>query len=181
MHGCFSHCLNCTTGKTSRNLSHMFFYSTWNMQHLHSSLWMFSICDLKLNLWSLIILGTFSYWLNHLWVLFQKDEMFAYYCLLRSSRLEVFWKKGVLRNFAKFTGKHLCQSLFFNNVAGLKNTFFTEHLWVTSSRAFFVQCVKALLLRFFRLFFGSISLQEYRKGFFWIAFLDYQITIPEIF
>ena len=126
MHGCFSHCLNCTTGKTSRNLSHMFFYSTWNMQHLHSSLWMFSICDLKLNLWSLIILGTFSYWLNHLWVLFQKDEMFAYYCLLRSSRLEVFWKKGVLRNFAKFTGKHLCQSLFFNNVAGLKACNFIE-------------------------------------------------------
>ena len=29
-------------------------------------------------------------------------------------------KKGVLRNFAKFTGKHLCQSLFFNKVAGLR-------------------------------------------------------------
>ena len=26
---------------------------------------------------------------------------------------EVFCKKGILRNFAKFTGKHLCQSLFF--------------------------------------------------------------------
>ena len=31
----------------------------------------------------------------------------------RSSRPEVFRKKGVLRNFAKFTGKHLCQRLFF--------------------------------------------------------------------
>ena len=29
-------------------------------------------------------------------------------------------RQGVLRNFAKFTGKHLCQSLFFNKVAGLK-------------------------------------------------------------
>ena len=29
----------------------------------------------------------------------------------------MFCKKGVLRNFAKFTGKHLCQSLFFNKVA----------------------------------------------------------------
>ena len=28
-------------------------------------------------------------------------------------------KKGVLRNFAKFKGKHLCQRLFFNKVAGL--------------------------------------------------------------
>ena len=32
----------------------------------------------------------------------------------RSSRPEVFCEKGVLRNFAKFTGKHLCQSLFYN-------------------------------------------------------------------
>ena len=32
----------------------------------------------------------------------------------RSSSPEVICKKGVLRNFAKFTGKHLCQSLFFN-------------------------------------------------------------------
>ena len=28
-------------------------------------------------------------------------------------------KKSVLRNFAKFTGKHLRQSLFFNKVAGV--------------------------------------------------------------
>ena len=28
--------------------------------------------------------------------------------------------KGVLRNFAKFTGKHLCQNLIFNKVAGLR-------------------------------------------------------------
>ena len=27
-------------------------------------------------------------------------------------------RKGVPKNFAKFTGKHLCQILFFNNVAG---------------------------------------------------------------
>ena len=32
---------------------------------------------------------------------------------------EVFYKKGVLRNFVKLTGKHLCQSIFFNKVAGL--------------------------------------------------------------
>ena len=32
---------------------------------------------------------------------------------------EVFHKKGVRRNFAKFRGKHLCQSLFFDKAAGL--------------------------------------------------------------
>ena len=41
----------------------------------------------------------------------------------RSSRPEVFCRKGVLRNFAKFTGKHLCQSLFFSKVAGLACNF----------------------------------------------------------
>ena len=34
----------------------------------------------------------------------------------RSSRPEVFCEKGFFRNFAKFTGKHLCQNLFFNKV-----------------------------------------------------------------
>ena len=41
-------------------------------------------------------------------------QYFYYYFNFRSSRTEVFCKKGVLRNFAKFTGKQLCQSLFFN-------------------------------------------------------------------
>ena len=30
----------------------------------------------------------------------------------------MFCKKGVLKNLAKFTRKHLCQGLFFDNVAG---------------------------------------------------------------
>ena len=38
----------------------------------------------------------------------------------RSSSPEVLCKKGVLRNSAKFTGKDLCQSLFFNKAAGLR-------------------------------------------------------------
>ena len=32
----------------------------------------------------------------------------------------IFWKKLVLRNFAKFAGKHLCQSLIFKKVADLR-------------------------------------------------------------
>ena len=38
----------------------------------------------------------------------------------RCSVKKVFCKKGVLKNFTKFTGKHLCQGLFFNKVAGLR-------------------------------------------------------------
>ena len=36
-------------------------------------------------------------------------------------------KKSVPRNFAKFTERHLCQSLFFNKVAGLR-PYFIKHL-----------------------------------------------------
>ena len=61
---------------------------------------------------------------------------------------EAFCEKSVLWNFAKFTGKHLCQSLFFNKVKTLvqvfsckfceisKNNYFTEHLRVTVFRSF---------------------------------------------
>ena len=38
----------------------------------------------------------------------------------RRSRLEVFCKKGVLTNFAKFTGKYLRQRLSFNKVVGFR-------------------------------------------------------------
>ena len=40
--------------------------------------------------------------------------------LFRSSHRKCSVKKSVLRNFTKFTGKHLCQRLFFNKVAGLR-------------------------------------------------------------
>ena len=43
----------------------------------------------------------------------------------RGCRPEVFCKKGFLKNFAKFTGKHLCQGFPFNKVAGLRPL----HLW----------------------------------------------------
>ena len=43
-------------------------------------------------------------------------------CLLswktRGSHRRCYVRKDVLRNFAKFTGKHLCQDLFFNKVEG---------------------------------------------------------------
>ena len=42
---------------------------------------------------------------------------------------EVFCKKGVLRNFTKFRGKHLCQDLFFK-VAGMRSvTLLKKRLW----------------------------------------------------
>ena len=42
----------------------------------------------------------------------------------------MFYKKVVLRNFTKFKGKHVCQSLFFNKVADLMPaTLLKESSW----------------------------------------------------
>ena len=38
----------------------------------------------------------------------------------RGSHQRCSVKKSVIRNFAKFTGKHLCQIFSFNKVAGLR-------------------------------------------------------------
>ena len=63
----------------------------------------------------------------------------------RSSRQEVFCKKAVLKNFSKFTRKHLYQGLFFNKVAGLRPAtllktlaqVFSCEFWKISKNTFF--------------------------------------------
>ena len=48
----------------------------------------------------------------------------------RSNHHRCSMKKDVLRNLAKFTGKHLCQSLFLNKAAGLRQWFWLKlDLW----------------------------------------------------
>ena len=42
----------------------------------------------------------------------QQSRGFFQSSAFRSSRPEVFYKKVALNNFEKFTGKHLCRSLF---------------------------------------------------------------------
>ena len=79
------------------------------------------------------------------------SKVFPERFISRDSCMELFCKKGVLRNFTKFKGKHLYRSLSFNKVAGprpatllkketlvqvfscefcelCKNTFLIEHL-----------------------------------------------------
>ena len=46
----------------------------------------------------------------------------------RISRPELFYKKGVLNNFTKFTGKHLYQSLFSYQASGLQ-LYLKKRLW----------------------------------------------------
>ena len=51
------------------------------------------------------------------------DDVQTYLGLCQKSVMVFFPEaatRGVLRNFAKFTGKHLCQGLFFDKFAGLR-------------------------------------------------------------
>ena len=73
----------------------------------------------------------------------------------RSSRPEVFCEKGALRNFTKFTGKHLCQSLFFNKAAGGACNFIKEE---TLAQVLFCEFAKFLRTPF---------LQSTSGGCFW--------------
>ena len=66
--------------------------------------------------------------------------------VFRSTR-GVLWKKVVLKNFTKFTGKHLCRSLFlqtfiknedYAKLCEIVNTCFVEHLRTAASVFFFI-------------------------------------------
>ena len=65
------------------------------------------------------------------------------YAIIRNSRRRWSVRKGVLRNFAKFTAKHLCQSIYFNKVSGLRfATLLKQRLWH--------MCFRMNLARFLR-------------------------------
>ena len=73
----------------------------------------------------------------------------------------MFYKKGVLRNFAKFTGKHLCQSPSFNKVSGSRPAnLLKRRLW---QRCFPVNFTK---------FLGTPSFKEH----FWWLLLSINIV-----
>ena len=77
----------------------------------------------------------------------------------RSSHRRCSVKKGVLRNITKFTGKDLCQRLFFNKVAGLRPaTLLEKSLW---HRCFPVNFVKFLRTFFLQNTSGQLLLTMY--------------------
>ena len=63
----------------------------------------------------------------------------------RNSHQKCSLKQGVLKNFTKFAGKHLCQNLFFYKVVGLRPaTLLKRRLW---HRCFSVKFVRTPLLQ----------------------------------
>ena len=64
------------------------------------------------------------------------------HCAFGISRQEVVYKKGILRNFSKFTGKHLYQSLFCMRPA----TLLKKRLWHRCFPVNFAKFLRTLFL-----------------------------------
>ena len=78
----------------------------------------------------------------------------------RSSHLRYFLRKVVLTNFAKLTGKHLCQSLFLNKVTGHRPAIlFKKRLW---HRSFPVNFAKFLRTPFWQNTSGQLLLNIHK-------------------
>ena len=82
----------------------------------------------------------------------------------RSSHQRCSMKKGILRNFTKLAGKHLCQSLFFNKVLCLRPaSLLKKRIW---HRCFPANFAKFLITPFLQntsgrqLLFNQVSLQS---------------------
>ena len=70
---------------------------------------------------------------------------------------ELFYKKGVVRNFAKCTGKHLCQSHFLNKVGSRPATLLKQRL---CHRCFPVNFAKFLRTFFLQNTSGRLRLKR---------------------
>ena len=80
----------------------------------------------------------------------------------------MFCLKDILKNFAKFTGKHLCQSLFLNKVAGLRPQNFAKFLRHVFYRTTLVAASDSKIIYFPipRLLYALITKQVNNQMFF---------------
>ena len=79
--------------------------------------------------------------------------VYTVYCQKESQEQRCSGKKGVLKTFVNFTGKHLCWSIFLIKLQD--DTYFEEHLPTT---AFLLHSHHSLLLIRFTLYSASSSL-----------------------
>ena len=101
--------------------------------------------------------------------------------LSRSSHQRCSVRNGVLKNFAKFTGKYLCQGLFFNKVAGWPAILLKERprhrcFPVTFAKCFLQSTSGGLLLVIIKMiFYLTTSLLKPMRNmtYFLVAFIVY--------
>ena len=116
-------------------------------------------------LWGVTIISEYVFFIFSnvfIYPYFKFNYLIFYLFGFRSSHRRCSVKKGVLRNFTKFTGKHLCQSLFFSKVAGHISFLLKKRLW---HRRFPVNSVKFLRAPFLHNTSGRLLL------YLWIVML----------
>ena len=90
------------------------------------------------------VLNWWTIWQN-VWHLSELPTLISF---LRSGRLQMFFKIGVLINFTKFTGKHLCWSLFLSKSPGLEAfNFIKKRLQHRCFPVNFVKFIKTPILK----------------------------------
>ena len=99
-------------------------------------------------------------------ILWKKSVVF--FLIFRSSRSQIFFKIDVLKNFASFTGKYLCWSLFLNKAAGPPSLFLIK-LQALRLASLLKRDSKAGHLMYFKLanyFYEQLLLQDTSSGCF---------------
>ena len=99
----------------------------------------------KLGFFKLILNGVFQNFISTNKQIFNISNKFTNIVIYRSSHRRFSVRKGALRNFAKVTGKCLCQSLYFNKVRPA--TLLKQRLW---HRCFPMKFAKFLRTPFLR-------------------------------
>ena len=119
---------------SQKNNFHYFFAeSTWND------------CNVAIAMTQATIYGLNKGWLQ---VFCYRLDFFFCGATLRSIHRRCSVRKGVLGNFARFTGKHLCQSVFLNQVAGLRPAIsLKKRLWHRCFPMNFAKFLKTLFLQ----------------------------------
>ena len=101
----------------------------------------------------------FKIFIDTSFICFMKE---AINCFFKSRQQRCSLKEGVLRNLAKFTGKHLCQSLFFKKFAGLRpTTLLKKRLWHSCFPVNFAKFLRIPFLREHLRTTASTSLVEH--------------------
>ena len=95
------------------------------------------------------------YYLNNLLLLYRKQwlhesqRLTFWLSFVRSSRLQIFFKVGLIKNFVNFTGKHLCWSLLLRKFKTDSNTDVFPRNFVNFLKYLFTEHLRWLILEGF--------------------------------
>ena len=85
--------------------------------------------------------------------------------MTRCSRLQIFFKIGVLKNFTKFSGKHLCWSLFLIKLQAFRRATLLK-------RDFQHRCFSCEVWEYFKNAFFYISSSNTSGCYFWMTEIE---------